>query len=546
MREGSIDVDMPISVPDPSASSNDIHHVFAHNALLQVRSNNWSSAFEDAKKSIVARPSVMGYIAKTLAQIGIGETEEAMQVFDLAFGHCNPKENNLLLLIKTIVLFIAGKCDTAISRVHDLIADSRDDETTYCCIQVLGKMYLMHGDYVRAVQSFERGEGLASSCTGSDLEIISLIFGWTFDGLDIMVQRYHCEELYDAGRVEEATETLLKILNTFSEGMRSSKVTADWVMDLKRKCIDALEALGDTADSSGEHDNAIARYTSALSLDPSNPIDIFLKRSKARASKGLWEDALMDANEVIQRDPLWYRGYERKHAALRGAEDYGEANNVLLHMLSIIGNSPDGEIRRLLTNYTNPRETIAAIDASIREVFSLCPLVLIDVTTGQLCNAQKRIQMFKSETPFKKLVSDTTMTKIDRAYIRQSVAKYFKWIMFSHTWEGQEPTLKDVNLVDSVWKLDESPLNEKLRLFCTTARDLEDGYRWAWSDTCCIDKETSAILSQSLISMYSWYERAAETLVYLADVLSSAELGDLALTKSRWMTRAWTLQELLA
>jgi hypothetical protein len=44
--------------------------------------------------------------------------------------------------------------------------------------------------------------------------------------------------------------------------------------------------------------------------------------------------------------------------------------------------------------------------------------------------------------------------------------------------------------------------------------------------------------------MYSWYEEAAETLVYLADVLSSSEFG--ALTKSRWMTRAWTLQELLA
>jgi hypothetical protein len=152
--------------------------------------------------------------------------------------------------------------------------------------------------------------------------------------------------------------------------------------------------------------------------------------------------------------------------------------------------------------------------------------------------------MFKSETPFKKLVSETGITRIDRACIRQSVAKYFKWIMFSHTWdlEGKEPTFKDVNLVDSVWKLDKSPLNEKLRRFCGAAR--EDGYRWAWSDTCCIDKDTSAVLSQSLTSMYSWYEEAAGTLVYLADVLSSSELA--ALTKSRWMTRAWTLQELLA
>ena len=115
--------------------------------------------------------------------------------------------------------------------------------------------------------------------------------------------------------------------------------------------------------------------------------------------------------------------------------------------------------------------------------------------------------------------------------------------MFSHTWEGKEPTLRDVNLVDSVWKLDDSLLNVKLRQFCTTA---SKDYRWAWSDTCCIDKETSAILSQSLIAMYTWYEKASETVVYLADVLSSAELSDLALTNSRWMTRAWTLQELLA
>ena len=152
--------------------------------------------------------------------------------------------------------------------------------------------------------------------------------------------------------------------------------------------------------------------------------------------------------------------------------------------------------------------------------------------------------MFKSGIPFKKIVSETAMTKIDPAQIRQSVAKYFKWIMFSHTWEGREPMLKDVNLVHSVWELDESPLNEKLRQFCRTARD--NGSRWAWSDTCCIDKDTSAILNQSLVSMYSWYEKAAETLVYLADVPPSSEPGDLALANSRWMTRAWTLQELLA
>ena len=36
--------------------------------------------------------------------------------------------------------------------------------------------------------------------------------------------------------------------------------------------------------------------------------------------------------------------------ALHGAEDYGEANNALLHMLSIIEESPDEEIRRTYPN----------------------------------------------------------------------------------------------------------------------------------------------------------------------------------------------------
>ena len=50
--------------------------------------------------------------------------------------------------------------------------------------------------------------------------------------------------------------------------------------------------------SSGEHDEATAQYTSAWSLSPPNPTDILVKRSGARASKGLLKDALTDANEV--------------------------------------------------------------------------------------------------------------------------------------------------------------------------------------------------------------------------------------------------------
>jgi hypothetical protein len=58
------------------------------------------------------------------------------------------------------------------------------------------------------------------------------IFGWTFDGLQITVQRYHCEDLYASGRAEEAAEALLKILDTFGEGdtrEQSQQQTGLWV-----------------------------------------------------------------------------------------------------------------------------------------------------------------------------------------------------------------------------------------------------------------------------------------------------------------------------
>jgi hypothetical protein len=50
--------------------------------------------------------------------------------------------------------------------------------------------------------------------------------------------------------------------------------------------------------------------------------------------------------QVIKLYPSSHRGYEKKYMALHGAADYGEANNALIHMLSIIENSPDEEIRR--------------------------------------------------------------------------------------------------------------------------------------------------------------------------------------------------------
>ena len=49
----------------------------------------------------------MAHIVKALAQIGMGDTVQALQLFDLAFRNCNPKESNLLLLIKVCDLYVS-------------------------------------------------------------------------------------------------------------------------------------------------------------------------------------------------------------------------------------------------------------------------------------------------------------------------------------------------------------------------------------------------------------------------------------------------------
>jgi hypothetical protein len=80
---------------------------------------------------------------------------------------------------------------------------------------------------------------------------------------------------------------------------------------------------------------------------------------------------------------------------------------------------------------------------------------------------------------------------------------------------------------------------KKVKAFCIEARKRHLAYVWA--DTCCIDKKSSAELSEAINSMYAFYNRAAICYVYLYDVLSLKDFE-----QSSWFSRGWTLQELLA
>ena len=79
-----------------------------------------------------------------------------------------------------------------------------------------------------------------------------------------------------------------------------------------------------------------------------------------------------------------------------------------------------------------------------------------------------------------------------------------------------------------------------------------DGLRYFWVNTCCIDKKNAIELGAAINSMFRWYQNAARCYVYLSDV-SKPDTGaddqsawEEAFRKSRWFTRGWTLQELIA
>ncbi|KAK0730325.1 heterokaryon incompatibility protein-domain-containing protein [Lasiosphaeris hirsuta] len=82
---------------------------------------------------------------------------------------------------------------------------------------------------------------------------------------------------------------------------------------------------------------------------------------------------------------------------------------------------------------------------------------------------------------------------------------------------------------------------------------LTNRLEYVWIDTICINKSSSAELSEAINSMFAWYQQAKLCYAYLSDVSSDCNTTTDALSKpdsdfcqSKWFTRGWTLQELLA
>ncbi|KAL2759798.1 hypothetical protein ACRALDRAFT_2077213, partial [Sodiomyces alcalophilus JCM 7366] len=130
------------------------------------------------------------------------------------------------------------------------------------------------------------------------------------------------------------------------------------------------------------------------------------------------------------------------------------------------------------------------------------------------------------------------------------------YAILSHTWGEGEVTFQDFTSPDRDGARAKTGFR-KIELACQQAA--RDGLTHAWVDTCCIDKTSSAELTEAINSMFTWYQKSAICYAFLTDVTACdpffAEADDdpdpssavsSALSRTRWVTRGWTLQELIA
>ncbi|KAF5844930.1 hypothetical protein GGP41_008808 [Bipolaris sorokiniana] len=124
------------------------------------------------------------------------------------------------------------------------------------------------------------------------------------------------------------------------------------------------------------------------------------------------------------------------------------------------------------------------------------------------------------------------------------------YAILSHRWGDSEILIEDI--FNGNYKKKEEGY-QKLR-FCAE-QAAQDGLQYFWIDTCCIDRWNNSERSKAINSMFQWYKNAVRCYVFLSDVSASTltSIGsvlcrdwNISLRRSKWFTRGWTLQELIA
>lgn len=157
------------------------------------------------------------------------------------------------------------------------------------------------------------------------------------------------------------------------------------------------------------------------------------------------------------------------------------------------------------------------------------------------------------------------LINVDDHSLKQFVDVYDcpPYAALSHRWGESDDEMTFQEMTSRVSRKQKSGYRKMFNA-CLAAK--HRGYQWVWIDTCCIDKQSSAELQESINSMWTIYYESAVCLAYLNDLETwhetrpvargDAAFGEAALIsgpsretklgESEWFKRGWTLQELLA
>ncbi|KAF5572997.1 beta transducin [Fusarium pseudocircinatum] len=117
------------------------------------------------------------------------------------------------------------------------------------------------------------------------------------------------------------------------------------------------------------------------------------------------------------------------------------------------------------------------------------------------------------------------------------------YAILSHTWGDDEVTFEDMMTGQEKGK------KGYVKIIHTCRLAKERGIAYAWVDTCCVDKRSSAELAEAINSMFNWYKLSDVCFAHLEDLEIHRGPQDdqiSGLSSCRWFTRGWTLQELIA
>ncbi|KAF8434848.1 hypothetical protein L210DRAFT_3552762 [Boletus edulis BED1] len=283
-----------------TTSQGSIHHLLASRALLRARLQLWDEALVDAI-TVLVTVAIFSHLYRTC---------------DIASVSSAPRGLSTAHPPWAIIVFMAGEHPDAISHLNDLIATTRPCATCYHAANIATDVFLETRRWnvmttrVQCIRSRARAQ--MQGDVGPPLFAISLISGWEFDLLDILIRQRLCEAfLQDCthhqmgfclqtlpNNVSRASKTLVSQLRTHSS-MTPIPLLREWekatlfvvprftTSTLSAVIQPRLSAHGDAASNTNRDANMSTIHTT---LPP-----LLREWAKAKLTRGSWKDALLSA-----------------------------------------------------------------------------------------------------------------------------------------------------------------------------------------------------------------------------------------------------------